>query len=134
MHIFSDFHGQNNKGRALSNSLYAVKNGFDWIDGTILGMGRGAGNTETEYLLTELGGYRVDEIYELVTKFMPLKKKYGWGTNLFYYLGAENNIHPSYIQKLLATKANIRDWSANHRVILKTINLLKNENIYKEKV
>ena len=36
------------------NTLYAKKLGFKYLDSTVLGMGRGAGNTKTEELLHEL--------------------------------------------------------------------------------
>ncbi len=102
------FHGHNNKGQALNNSLEAVDIGVDWIDGTVLGMGRGPGNTETEYLLGELnkrgfGEFELEEIYELVLNdFLPLKRQYEWGPSLPYYLAAEYNIHPIYIQRMMS--------------------------------
>jgi len=100
------FHGHNNKGQALSNSLEAIDIGVDWIDGTILGMGRGPGNTEIEYLLNELNKrnfeFEVEKLYKLsLVDFKPLKLKYRWGPSLLYYLSAEYNIHPIYIQKFI---------------------------------
>lgn len=95
------FHAHNNKGIAVSNSLIAKEAGFDLIDCTILGMGRGAGNAETELLLTELGMCN-EKIYDLALKFYPLKKFYDWGSNLHYYLAAEYNIHPIYVQNMLS--------------------------------
>jgi 4-hydroxy 2-oxovalerate aldolase len=101
------FHAHNNKGRALDNSIEAVDIGIDWIDSTILGMGRGPGNTETEYLLGELnkrgfGEFKLESIYKLVlNEFLLLQKQHGWGPSLLYYLAAEYNIHPTYIQKML---------------------------------
>jgi len=100
------FHGHNNKSQALSNSLEAIDIGIDWIDATVLGMGRGPGNTEMEYLLHELNKrnfeFETDLIFDLVlNKFYPLKKTYDWGSSLPYYLSAEYNIHPIYIQKML---------------------------------
>ena len=47
-------HTHNNKGLALSNTLVALRNGVNWVDSTVRGMGRGAGNAETEILLSEL--------------------------------------------------------------------------------
>ena len=47
-------HAHDNCGRALKNSLTAFKNGVTWIDGTIQGMGRGAGNVKAESLLKNL--------------------------------------------------------------------------------
>jgi 4-hydroxy 2-oxovalerate aldolase len=46
-------HTHDNKGLALSNTIEAIKNGIKWVDSTILGMGRGAGNVQTEMLLAE---------------------------------------------------------------------------------
>jgi 4-hydroxy 2-oxovalerate aldolase len=101
------FHGHNNKGQALSNTLEAVDIGVDWVDSTILGMGRGPGNTETEYLLGELnkrgfGEFELKYIYELaMIDFFNLKEQYNWGPSLFYYLSAEFNIHPIYVQNMI---------------------------------
>ena len=41
-------HAHDNLSKALSNSLYALKNGVTWVDSTISGMGRGPGNVKTE--------------------------------------------------------------------------------------
>jgi len=104
------FHGHNNKGKALDNTLEAIDIGVDWVDGTILGIGRGAGNTETEYLLMEISKrgfgefFELDSIYRLVlNQFFSLKKKYEWGPSLPYYLSAEYGMHPTYIQTLLSS-------------------------------
>ena len=48
------FHAHNNLEMALSNSIEAIKNNIDYLDCTITGMGRGAGNLKTELLLTYL--------------------------------------------------------------------------------
>lgn len=42
------FHGHDNLGLALSNSLFAEKLGFELIDTSLQGMGRSAGNASTE--------------------------------------------------------------------------------------
>ena len=41
-------------GKALENSIEAINNSVNWIDCTVTGMGRGPGNTKTEYLILEL--------------------------------------------------------------------------------
>ena len=48
------FHAHDNCGLALKNSMCAIDNGAKWIDSTIMGMGRGAGNVSTEDLLKEI--------------------------------------------------------------------------------
>lgn len=101
------FHAHNNMGKALSNVLEACKNGARWIDGTFQGMGRGAGNVETETLLKEfrfkeLDMKQLETLTSLVKNdFEPLKKIHNWGYSIFYYLGAMNRIHPSYLQNIL---------------------------------
>lgn len=99
-------HAHDNCGNAIKNSLTAIDNGVTWIDCTIQGMGRGAGNAQTEILLTELQNkkiwkYNLKPIYQLAQdRFENLKKKYNWGKSLYYYMAAKNNIHPTYIQTL----------------------------------
>ena len=53
------FHGHNNLLLANANSLAAVQNGAAVIDTTLLGMGRGGGNAQTETMLVvlEKAGY-----------------------------------------------------------------------------
>jgi 4-hydroxy 2-oxovalerate aldolase len=45
------FHGHNNLGMAVINSVVAVNAGASIIDGTIRGFGAGAGNTQLEVLV-----------------------------------------------------------------------------------
>ena len=47
-------HFHNNCGLALANTLAAIEAGCQNADCTITGMGRGAGNAETELLLSIL--------------------------------------------------------------------------------
>ena len=101
-------HTHNNKGQALNNSIAALNNGVSWLDGTVSGMGRGAGNASTENLLREVNkitgsNYMPAELYILALEdFSKLKEKYGWGPSLLYSLAAEYNIHPTYIQEMLS--------------------------------
>jgi 4-hydroxy 2-oxovalerate aldolase len=100
------FHAHNNKGLALINSLTAFEEGITWCDSTIMGMGRGAGNTPTEALLMECssGIFRSRNTQVLASclkRFESLKQEYQWGPNLHYHFAAENNIHPTFVQFLL---------------------------------
>jgi 4-hydroxy 2-oxovalerate aldolase len=101
------FHAHDNMGLGLSNSLEAIRHEVTWIDSTILGMGRGAGNTQTENLLVELVSqgcdrYKPEALFALVLEdFTALKNQYAWGSNLLYYLSAAYCIHPTYVQELL---------------------------------
>ncbi len=111
-------HAHNNLGQALRNTLEALALGVDWLDSTVAGMGRGAGNTPTELLLTELNGrdgrhFPLEGLYLLaMEEFAALKATYGWGPDLLYYLAAKHRIHPTYIQ-LLKTEGGLD----NHDVV-----------------
>ena len=81
------FHGHNNLQLGLINTITAMKLGVDYVDATILGMGRGAGNLNMELLLTYLNaheGLEVDfnVLGDVITAFTPLMEQHQWGTNL----------------------------------------------------
>jgi 4-hydroxy 2-oxovalerate aldolase len=48
------FHAHNNLGCAVGNSLAAVAAGATWVDGSLRGLGAGAGNAATEVLAAAL--------------------------------------------------------------------------------
>ena len=91
------FHGHNNLQLGLINTITAMQLGVDYVDATILGMGRGAGNLNMELLLTYLNaheGLKVDfnVLGDVITAFTPLYEKYRWGTNLPYMIAGANRI------------------------------------------
>lgn len=103
------FHAHNNKGLAIENIRKAINVGCTMIDSTVTGMGRGAGNGETEFLLNdqcfEKKNVKTSRLVSLASKyFLPLKKQYGWGASSDYLMGAELGLHPTYIQELRADK------------------------------
>ena len=100
-------HAHNNKGIALINSLEALDAGAGYIDATVTGMGRGAGNVKIEDLLIELvergfNNYCYDALFPIALKeFKPLHEKYKWGSSIYYYLAAIHNLHPTYVQSMI---------------------------------
>ena len=48
------FHSHNNLGLAIGNTVAALENGATWVDGSLAGLGAGAGNTTTELLVAVL--------------------------------------------------------------------------------
>ena len=100
-------HTHDNMGLALQNTLKAKKLGATWLDSTVMGMGRGPGNAKTEELMINLpekinGLANIISLIDLIDKyFKPLKQKYDWGKNIFYFLSGKYNIHPTYIQKMI---------------------------------
>ena len=100
------FHAHDNMGRALMNCVTAVNCGISWIDSTVTGMGRGAGNVKTEIALLEFSKFSkkrrdVSLLLKLIDEtFVPMKNKYRWGSNPYYYLAGQFSIHPTYIQSM----------------------------------
>ena len=117
------FHAHDNCGLAFKNCLTANAEGAKWIDSTIQGMGRGAGNLKTEEILkylssNKINNYNFSTIEKLAkTDFQKLKLKYNWA-NLTSIIFQQKNIHPSYIQVILADKRY------NKKEIVKIINQL----------
>ena len=64
-------HTHDNMGKALENTISAINNSVEWIDCTVTGMGRGPGNTKTEYLILELNRKKENQI-----NLLNLIKKY----------------------------------------------------------
>ncbi|MGM0901684.1 MAG: 4-hydroxy-2-oxovalerate aldolase [Bacillota bacterium] len=54
------FHAHNNLGLAIGNTITALEAGADQIDGTLRGLGAGAGNAPTEILVAVLNKMNVD--------------------------------------------------------------------------
>ena len=89
-------HCHNNQQQALLNSITAIEEGIDFVDATIHGMGRGAGNCPLELLLLYLdqSKYDVSPILGVVDHFAVLKEELQWGCQLPYAITGHHNLHP----------------------------------------
>lgn len=114
------FHAHNNMHLGLSNAIGASEAGCKFCDSTFFGMGRGAGNAQTESLLLETGGdYENSKMQLALKSFETLKRKFNWGPNSLYHFAAKHKIHPTYIQRLLSDKRYSSDY------VVKTLSHLK---------
>lgn len=101
-------HTHDNMGLALQNTLTAMQSGATWADCTVLGMGRGPGNTKTELLVIESGFHgtltgKLSDLFSLAeNRFKPMQSQFKWGPNPYYYLAGKHSIHPTFVQKMLA--------------------------------
>ena len=88
----------NNQQLAFANTIEAVGDGVDWLDGTYAEMGRGAGNCAMELLLGFLRNpkYNVYPAIQFVDKHMKKLKEQGivWGYDLQYLMTGLLNQHP----------------------------------------
>lgn len=103
-------HTHDNMGNALANTLAARDAGVSWLDATVTGMGRGPGNTRTEYLALALqeirsGSANITPLLSLIRAYFdPLKQTHQWGSNPYYYLAGKYGIHPTYVQEMLSDR------------------------------
>lgn len=99
------FHGHNNLGLAVVNSLRAVELGATLVDSSLQGLGRSAGNAPTEQLLAVLKRSGYDLPMDLLATFdagekyvRPLLRRAGM-TSLDVVSGY-SHFHSSYMSKI----------------------------------
>ncbi len=101
-------HTHDNQGLAFANTLRALDEGVEYIDATLTGMGRGAGNLSTEQILLWLQNrgadrarYHSSRVLDIIHDFFqPMKDHYRWGFNYVYMMSGLSNIHPLYCMDL----------------------------------
>lgn len=110
------FHPHNNLQLAFANTIKAIEAGADFVDATIEGMGRGAGNLCLETILLYLNkqgaSYNVIPILSFIDKDLKIiKHDTKWGYNTPYLLSGINSCHPNYPKTLLDLGYNIEEVS-----------------------
>ncbi len=113
-------HAHNNQQLAFANTIEAVGDGVDWLDGTYAGMGRGAGNCAMELLLGFLRNpkFNIYPAIQFVEKYMNKLKADGcvWGYDLQYMMTGVLNQHPRTAIEF--TKQNRSDYSEFYKEIV----------------
>lgn len=91
-------HAHNNQQLAFANTIEACAKGINYLDGTVSGMGRGAGNCYTEALLGFLKNpkYKIEPILRFIREYIRPLKASGveWGYDVPYMLTGLYNTHP----------------------------------------
>lgn len=91
-------HAHNNQQMAFANTIESTAYGASYLDATMMGIGRGAGNCILEGLLGFLKNpkYRVLHVLQFVQSHMLALKQQGlaWGYDLPYLLTGLLNQHP----------------------------------------
>lgn len=91
------FHAHNNQNLAFANTIETLSYGVSYLDATVQGIGRGAGNCATELLLGFLKNpkYNLYSILKFIENYMiPLKESVKWGYDLQYMFTGQLNMHP----------------------------------------
>ncbi|MDB5054217.1 MAG: pyruvate carboxyltransferase [Bacilli bacterium] len=90
-------HTHNNMQLAFSNTLVGVQKGVVFLDSSVYGMGRAAGNCPTELLVSYLKNPRYDlrPVLDVIERHMiPLRQKVEWGYIIPYMISGALNEHP----------------------------------------
>lgn len=113
-------HAHNNQQLAFANTIEAVGDGVDWLDGTYAEMGRGAGNCAMELLLGFLKNpkYNVYPAIQFVEKHMQKLKDEGvvWGYDLQYLMTGLLNQHPR--SAIEFTKDHRKDYAEFYKEVV----------------
>ncbi len=90
-------HMHNNLQLGFSNTIQGIISGANYLDATIAGLGRGAGNCPMELLIRFLHNpkYNVRPLLKAMQEDIePMREKLGWGFSIPYMLTGFMNRHP----------------------------------------
>ena len=100
-------HLHNNMNNAFSNFEYVYNNiqNVEISDSTLFGMGRGAGNLQTELVLLKLKGFSEEfkNLLFFINKEIKTIFKLGtlrWGYEIDYLISGFLKIHPNYVDSM----------------------------------
>jgi 4-hydroxy 2-oxovalerate aldolase len=101
-------HAHNNQQLAYANTIESLIYGASWLDATINGMGRGAGNCPLELLIGFLKNpkFHLRPVLECIQNvFIPLREKTAmeWGYQIPYFITGQLNQHPREAIKMRAS-------------------------------
>jgi 4-hydroxy 2-oxovalerate aldolase len=97
-------HMHNNQQLAFANTIEGIIRGANFLDGTLYGLGRGAGNCCLELLLGFLKNpkFNMRPILDVIAShIIPLQKEITWGYSVPYMVTGIMNRHPDEAIKLM---------------------------------
>jgi 4-hydroxy 2-oxovalerate aldolase len=108
-------HAHNNQQLAFGNTIEAIIHDANYLDATVYGLGRAAGNCPLELLIGFLKNPKFDirPILDLISnEFIPLRNKIEWGYIIPYAIAGMLNEHPKAAMALRSSdkKENYRDF------------------------
>ncbi len=109
------FHGHNHQQLAFGNTIEAIIHNANYLDGTVYGIGRAAGNCPLELLIGFLKNPKFDirPVLDLISQeFIPLRTKIEWGYIIPYAIAGMMNEHPKAAMALRKSskKENYREF------------------------
>lgn len=107
------YHSHNNFQLGYANCIELAEKNIErklLLDGSLYGMGKGAGNTPIELLtmyLRENHGvkYHLSQLLEAIdVTIQDCYRSTPWGYNLKFFIAASNDCHPNYVAALMEKK------------------------------
>jgi 4-hydroxy 2-oxovalerate aldolase len=90
-------HFHNNQQLAFANTIEAIIRNANFLDGTLFGLGRAAGNCPTELLMGFLKNpkFNIEPVLDVISKvILPLRETIDWGYHVPYMLTGVLDQHP----------------------------------------
>ncbi len=100
-------HTHNNQQLAYANTVQAIITGANRLDGSLAGLGRGAGNCPIELLISFLHNpkFRLRPILQCIQdNIEPLREELRWGFDIPYMITGYLNQHPRDAMKFNASE------------------------------
>ncbi len=97
-------HCHNHQQLAFANTIEGIIKGANYVDGTLYGIGRAAGNCPLELLISFLKNpkFNIVPLLEVIKNHMiDLKEKMEWGYQIPYMISGILNLHPEEAIKLM---------------------------------
>lgn len=107
------YHAHNNFQMGYANciAMLSMKTQRDMVvDGSIYGMGKSAGNAPIELIAMHMNNalgrhYHISQFLEAIdVNLSQFYRPASWGYNMFYYIAASSDCHPSYVAYLMDKK------------------------------
>lgn len=137
------FHSHNNLQLSYSNCQALASVGGNrtiLLDASVYGMGRGAGNLNTELMARYMNdhfdsNYEIEPLLEIIDEIIiKIKEEHDWGYSVPYYLAAINGCHPNYASYLSGKNTlNVKSISMILRMIEPENRSLFNKTLAEEK-
>ena len=115
------YHGHNNKMQAINCVEALISLNLDrdlCFDSSIMGMGRGPGNLQTEILMDYLNKAGLDKKYDiggplhLYSKYISsFYKQFGWGYSIYHFISANNSLPQDFATYFKENGYSIEEFS-----------------------